>query len=218
MLNKCLLYFFSNTLWAFNTFNTDLIDFTHVTSKSYPVTIKCSSKEFKVVFFLTTLLFRWWIEYTISIQCFELNELRLKIRFFCVHKLAYCALQCRHNGRDGVSNHQLHDCLFNHILKVLIKENIKAPRSWLCAENSPVTGEFPAQRASNAENVSIWWRHHVHKIAYCVLFHLQHRLSFIFSTCRWQRISIWFIAFIVRTVTVLCLIVKSLQRIWPRVG
>ena len=30
----------------------------------------------------------------------------------------------------------------------------------LCAENSPVSGEFPAQRASNAENVSIWWRHH----------------------------------------------------------
>ena len=25
---------------------------------------------------------------------------------------------------------------------------------------SPVTGEFPAQMASNAENVSIWWRHH----------------------------------------------------------
>ena len=24
-----------------------------------------------------------------------------------------------------------------------------------------MTGEFPAQRASNAENVSIWWRHHV---------------------------------------------------------
>ena len=31
----------------------------------------------------------------------------------------------------------------------------------LCEGNSPVTGEFPAQRASNAENVSIWWRHHV---------------------------------------------------------
>ena len=30
----------------------------------------------------------------------------------------------------------------------------------LCAGNSPETGEFPAQRASNAENVSIWWRHH----------------------------------------------------------
>ena len=27
--------------------------------------------------------------------------------------------------------------------------------------NSPGTGEFPTQMASNAENVSIWWRHHV---------------------------------------------------------
>ena len=27
-------------------------------------------------------------------------------------------------------------------------------------ENSPVAGEFPAQRASNAENVSSWWCHH----------------------------------------------------------
>ena len=33
--------------------------------------------------------------------------------------------------------------------------------SGLCAGTSPVTGEFPAQRASNAANVSIWWRHHV---------------------------------------------------------
>ena len=30
----------------------------------------------------------------------------------------------------------------------------------LCAGNSPVTSEFPVQMASNAENVSIWWRHH----------------------------------------------------------
>ena len=27
--------------------------------------------------------------------------------------------------------------------------------------NSPGTGEFPAQMASYAENVSIWWRHYV---------------------------------------------------------
>ena len=31
----------------------------------------------------------------------------------------------------------------------------------LCAGNSPRTGEFAAQMASYAENVSIWWRHHV---------------------------------------------------------
>ena len=30
-----------------------------------------------------------------------------------------------------------------------------------CEGNSAVTGEFPAQMASNAEKVSIWRRHHV---------------------------------------------------------
>ena len=33
-------------------------------------------------------------------------------------------------------------------------------RKPLCEGNSPVTGEFHEQRASNAENVSLWWRHH----------------------------------------------------------
>ena len=40
------------------------------------------------------------------------------------------------------------------------KKTAKLRVTGLCAGNSPVTGEFPAQRASNAENVSIWWRHH----------------------------------------------------------
>ena len=45
-------------------------------------------------------------------------------------------------------------------IQTQIKENIKAPRHWpLCGEFTG-TGEFPAQRASYAENVSIWWRHH----------------------------------------------------------
>ena len=38
-------------------------------------------------------------------------------------------------------------------IQARIKENIKAPR------HRPFCGEFPAQMASNAENVSIWWRH-----------------------------------------------------------
>ena len=41
-----------------------------------------------------------------------------------------------------------------------IKENNKAPRHWPLCRNSPVTGEFPAQKASSAENAYIWWRHH----------------------------------------------------------
>ena len=45
-------------------------------------------------------------------------------------------------------------------IRVQIKENIKLRVTGLCAENSPGTGEFPAQMASNAESVYIWWRHH----------------------------------------------------------
>ena len=37
----------------------------------------------------------------------------------------------------------------------------------LCKGNSPMTGEFPSQRASYAVNVSIWWRHHEISSAVC---------------------------------------------------
>ena len=44
-------------------------------------------------------------------------------------------------------------------IRAQIKENIKNSRHWpLCGEFTG-TGEFPAQRASNAKNVSIWWSH-----------------------------------------------------------
>ena len=42
-----------------------------------------------------------------------------------------------------------------------IKENTKAPSHWSLCGKSPVAGEFPVQMASHAENVSIWWRHHI---------------------------------------------------------
>ena len=72
-------------------------------------------------------------------------------------------LQWRHNERDSVSNHHPHDCLFNCLFRRRrsSKKTSKLRVTGLCAGNSPVTGEFPVQRASNAENVSIWWRHHV---------------------------------------------------------
>ena len=64
-------------------------------------------------------------------------------------------LQWRHNGHDNVSNHQSHDCLFNRLFKRRSKETSKLRVTGLCGRDSPVTGEFPAQRASNAENNSI---------------------------------------------------------------
>ena len=69
-------------------------------------------------------------------------------------------LQWRHNGHDSVSNHHSHDCLLNRLFKRRSKKTSKFRATGLFAGNSPGTGEFPAQMASDAENVSIWWRHH----------------------------------------------------------
>ena len=70
-------------------------------------------------------------------------------------------LQWRHNKHVSVSNHHPHDCLLNRVFRRRSKKATKLRVTGLCAGNSPVTGEFPAQKASNTENVSIWWRHHV---------------------------------------------------------
>ena len=71
------------------------------------------------------------------------------------------SLQWRHNERNGVSNHQPHDCLLNRLFRRISKKPSKLRVTGLCVWNLPVTGEFPAQRASNAEKVSIWWCQHV---------------------------------------------------------
>ena len=46
--------------------------------------------------------------------------------------------------------------LFRHRSKKTSKLHVTG----FCAGNSPGTSEFLAQMASNAEKVSIWWRHH----------------------------------------------------------
>ena len=71
------------------------------------------------------------------------------------------SLRWRHNDHDGGSNHQPHGCLLNRLFRRKSKKTSKLRVTGLCVGNSPGTGEFPAQRASYAENVSIWWRHHV---------------------------------------------------------
>ena len=61
------------------------------------------------------------------------------------------ALQWRHSGLDGVSNHQPHHCLLSRLFGHRSKKTSKLRVTGLCAGNSPETGEFPAQLASNAE-------------------------------------------------------------------
>ena len=49
------------------------------------------------------------------------------------------------------------------------KHQSSASLAFVRGINSQVTGEFPAQMASNAENVSIWWRHHEYIMGYFTL-------------------------------------------------
>ena len=75
------------------------------------------------------------------------------------HKRFALTLQWRHNERGCISNHQPHDCLTNRLFRRRSKKTSQLHVTGLCAGNSPVSSEFHAQRACNAENVSIWWRH-----------------------------------------------------------
>ena len=69
-------------------------------------------------------------------------------------------LQWRHDERDGASNRRRLRCLLKRLFRRRSKKTSKLRVTGLCEGISLVTGEFPAQRACNAENVSIWWRHH----------------------------------------------------------
>ena len=71
-------------------------------------------------------------------------------------------LQWHHNEHDGISNHQPHDCfLLNCSFSCTSKKTSKLRVTGHCVGNSLLTVEFPAQRASNAKNVFIWWCHHI---------------------------------------------------------
>ena len=78
-------------------------------------------------------------------------------------------LEWRHNERNCILNHLRLD--YSCKKWTIHVRNGHSPRrrskkittlrlAGLCEWISPVTDEFPSQRASNAENVSIWWRHH----------------------------------------------------------
>ena len=69
-------------------------------------------------------------------------------------------LQWRHNGCDSVSNHQPHHCFLNRLFRHRSMKTSTLRVTGLYVGISPEAGEFPAQMASTAENVSIWWRHH----------------------------------------------------------
>ena len=77
---------------------------------------------------------------------------------------SWFSLQQNHNEYDGISNHQRLDYLLNRLFRCRSKKTSKLRVTGICEGNSPVTGEFPTQRASNVENISIWWHHHVNSL------------------------------------------------------
>ena len=113
---------------------------------------------------------------TITIQYDEIKTKKYpSIRPTChlwnwnVHRIYQETLHWRHNGRDSVSNHQSHDWLLNRLFRRRSKKTSKLRVTGLCVGNSPGTGEFRAQMASNAENISIWWRHHEYVILWSLV-------------------------------------------------
>ena len=85
------------------------------------------------------------------------------INFFKYFYQIIQTLQWCHSERDGVSYHRRINCALNRLFRRGSTRSKRSPKlraTGLCEGNSLVTGEFPAQRASNADNVSSWCRHH----------------------------------------------------------
>ena len=95
----------------------------------------------------------------VMIHCYMANDYLGYLYIWNIYKLVTSPNNDIIMGRYRVSNNQPHD-VSQPFIDAQIKENIKALRHWpLCVE---FTGGrwIPRTKASNAENVSIWWRHH----------------------------------------------------------
>ena len=100
--------------------------------------VRCDMAFIEPMYCLTT---QYWLLLDGFISIF--------LSLICIHLvILHCVCNTspwRHNERGGVSNHQPHDCLLNRLFRRRSKKLINI--------------ELPAQKASNAENVPIWWRH-----------------------------------------------------------
>ena len=120
----------------------------------------------------------WWLE-TPSRSLWRHCNIRLEMvlswfRFHWSLFLKVWFVMSKHWFRDTIWRHQATMCLHHYtdVIMGTIASQIasltivywtvysKLRVIGLCAGNSLETGEFPAQMASNAKNVSIWWRHH----------------------------------------------------------
>ena len=83
-----------------------------------------------------------------------------KDRYALLCTILKASLHWRQNEHDGISNHRHLDCLLNHLFRCRSNKTSKLSVPSLYEGNPPVTRRLPSHWASNAVNVSIWWRHH----------------------------------------------------------
>ena len=123
------------------------------------------------------------------------------------HHISLYTSQWHHNERDGVSNHRRLHCLLSRLFRCRSKKTSKLRVTDICAGNSPVTGEFSTQRASNAENVSIWWRRHAMSVSAHRIVSLR---EFIWWGFAWQIVIFWLL---LQTV-IICLCAQAKRVRW----
>ena len=89
-------------------------------------------------------------------KAYIFESVKLCRKYFPATLIQECdTLQWRHNERDGVSNNQLHNYLLNRLFRYRSQKTSKLRATGLCEGNSPMTGEFSAQRTSNELNILI---------------------------------------------------------------
>ena len=102
----------------------------------------------------------WWMQRQTNIHKHTHVCLSLSPSIMVQFTVVLISLQWRHNEHDGVPNHQRLDCLLNRSFRR--RSNQRKPKIGVtghCEGNPSLTIGFPSQRTSDAENVSIWWRH-----------------------------------------------------------
>ena len=89
-----------------------------------------------------------WSNYILFLSCHLVNSLQL------------ISLQWRHNGHDGVSNHQPHNCLLNRLFRRRSQKTSKLRVTDLCTGNSPVNSphKWPVTRKMFPLDDVILWR------------------------------------------------------------
>ena len=111
----------------------------------------------------------WLIKYHKNAWLWLLIRVMIHVCMYAWETGTCAILKCQNMISEGLpfsipitvtSNHRSLDCLSNRMFMRRQKKTSKLRVTDLWEGNPQVTGRFPPQKASNTEDVSIWWCHH----------------------------------------------------------